>query len=250
MLREIRRKLVILHNRSPFRQEVKDYLNDLEYREWISMNMELSGSGLTREQIDTILRGGYIMNASVSDHLVLDRMGQLREYIYRLTDMGASLSLQILQDMHAIIQGNGSRSELRKGNPVLQEYGYNPMMPSDIPQAMKEAVYYASARTGNSGASARDRGSNPLETAALLHNRILEIYPFKEGNEILARAVMYYILADAGYPLAALELTEQEYNLMFIQYLKQRSSQPLADLLEDAVLKRLDLMLQLTRYDN
>ena len=25
MLREIRRKLVILHNRSPFRQEVKDY---------------------------------------------------------------------------------------------------------------------------------------------------------------------------------------------------------------------------------
>ena len=95
MMREIRKKMVILRNRSPFPQEVKAYLNDLEYREWISMNMRLSGSSLSMEQIDTILRGGCIMEATVSDHLMLDRLEELRQFIYRLTDLGAPLVRQL-----------------------------------------------------------------------------------------------------------------------------------------------------------
>ncbi len=246
MLREIRKKMVILRNRSPFRQEVKDYLNDLEYREWIHMNMRLSGSGLTPAQIDEIMRGGCVMEATVSDHLMLDRLEELRQFIYRLTDMGARLSQQIIQDMHAIISGQNRREDYRKSSPVLQEYGCMAMMASDIPEAMAQLVYFAGQHGTGMESSVCE---NPMEKAALLHNRLLEIYPFHEGNEMTARAVMYYILAEAGLPLAALQLGRQEYQILFSHYLKYRDSRGLGQLLGQAVMERLDLMMQLTRYE-
>ena len=62
MLREIRKKMVILRNRSPFRQDVKDHLEALEHREWIHMFLRLSGSRLTEEEIAErdVLRREYV----------------------------------------------------------------------------------------------------------------------------------------------------------------------------------------------
>ncbi len=247
MLRDIRKKMVILRNRSPFPQEVKDYLNDLECREWISMNMRLSGSSLTEVQIDTILRGGVVMEAAVSDHLMLDRLEQLRQFIYRLTDMGAGLSQQIVKDMHAIICGGNVRAEYRRSSPVLRDYGYTTMVPGEVPGAMEELIHFAGQRGNGLETGA---GENPLEKAALVHNRLMEIYPFKEESEMVARAVLYYILAEAGYPLAAVQINEEEYRQMFSDYLKYRDSRGLAQALGQAVTERLDLMMQLTRYEN
>ena len=241
MLRDIRKKMVILRNRSPFPQKVKDDLNNLEYQEWVYMNLHLSGSTLSREEMDTILRGGFIMQASVEDYLLIERLGQLRSFIYRLTDLGASLSIQIMKDMYAIIAG-GSREDFRKGGVMMEKYGiYSPMIGTDIPEAMDGVVCFAGQSL---------QGENPFLKAAVLHNRIVEIYPFPYGNEMLARAVMYYVLAEAGYPMAALDLTEEEYIQMFQVYRREKDSRILAQVLEKAVWNRLDLMMQLTGYEN
>jgi len=248
MLREIRKKMVILHNRVPFRPEIKDYLAELEGKEWIYMNLRLSGSLLSRENIDTILGGGYILEASIEDHLMIDRLQQLRSYIYRLTDMGADLSLQILKDMHGILTGEGSHEDYRKGSPLLLEYGVTPMMAADIPAAMEELADYASGRGGRG--SRMEEAGEVFGRAARIHNRLLEIYPFKSCNAQLARAAMYYCLVSAGCPMAALDLSEQDYNLQVIRYLKGGSSLELEQGLLKAVLSRLELMIQLTGYEN
>lgn len=215
MLREIRKKLIILGNRSPFPQEVKDYLNDLEYREWIYMNMRLAGSVLTVGDIDAILRGECIMEATVEDHLMLDRLTELRNYIYRLTDLRADLSPQILRDMQAITAGKRDNG---KG------------------EAIRQIMYFA-------GELQTENGVNPLERAAGLHNLIRKLEPFEENCDMLARAVMYYVVAQAGYPLTALKLTVEEYR-------QAGDSRQLAQLLGQAVSERLDLMMQLTCYEN
>lgn len=215
MLREIRKKLVILGNRSPFPQAVKDYLNDLEYREWLYMNMRLSGSILTAGDIDAILQGDCIMDATVEDHLMLDRLTELRNYIYRLTDLGADLSPQILRDMQAITAGKRYDG---KG------------------EAIRQIMYFA-------GELQAENGVNPLERAAGLHNLVRKLEPFEENCDMLARAVMYYVMAQAGYPLAALKLTEEEYQ-------QTGNSRQLTQILGQAVSERLDLMMQLTCYEN
>lgn len=239
-MREIRRRMVILRNRSPFPQDVKDRLQELEYREWIHMNMRLSGSGLSARQMDEILQGGCVMEATVSDHLMLERLEELRQFIYRLTDMGAGLSQQIIRDMHTILAGGTIRSEYRRSTPVLREYRCTAMPAEEIAGAMAELVSFAGQKT---------ECENPLEKAALLHNRLLEIYPFHEENEMLARAVMYYTVAEAGLPLAALELDQSQYSQQFLTYLKQRDSRGMAAALGKAITERLDLMMQLTGYE-
>lgn len=232
--------MVILHNRSPFRQEVKDRLELLERREWILMYLRLSGSRLTEVEIDTMLQGGFVLHAAVEDCLLLERVQQLRDYIYRLTDMGASLSSQILRDMHAVLSG-GSREDFRRGGIMMEKYGeYSQMIGTDIPEAVNAVVCFAGKRS---------EGENPLEKAALIHNRLLEIYPFTEHNEMVALAAMYYVLAQAGYPLAALEVSEDDYVKQFLHYRKNRDSRMLAEALGRTVLDRMDFMMQLTGHE-
>lgn len=245
MMREIRKKMVILRNRSPFPQEVKAYLYDLEYREWISMNMRLSGSSLSMEQIDTILRGGCIMEATVSAHLMLDRLEELRQFIYRLTDLGAPLSETIVRDMHAILVGKNEREDYRKSTPVLREYDCMAMTADLIPDAMVQLMRFAGQGTDSAAGSLY----NPLERAVLVHNRLLEIYPFREENEMVARAAMYYMVAEAGLPMAAVKLDAEEYRQDFLRYRSKTSDLCLAKHLAQAVVDRLELMIQLTRYE-
>ena len=76
----------------------------------------------------------------------------------------------------------------------------------------------------------------------------MTIYPFKEGNQIAARALMEYYLLEEGFPMAYLDMSESEYNGAFCDYCRSGSSKSLADLLTKAVLDRLELMIQLTGY--
>lgn len=240
MLREIRKKLVILHNRRPFPPEVRSYLSDLEKREWLQMNLRLCGSSLAAEDIDGILEGDCVLTATIEDHLMLSRLAELRQYIYRLTDMEADLSLRVIREMHGILTGS-QHADFRKGSPVLLEYGYNPMLPADIPAEMARLVDFARKK---------EEGENPFLKAARLHNRLIEIYPYAEGNSYLARAVMYYMAVRGGYPMAAIGLSEREYNEEIAAYLSGGGSEALAEALTRAVRDRLELMIQLTGYEN
>lgn len=49
MIREIRKKLVVLSNRSPFPRAVQDYIDHMEKLDWVYMNLRLDGSPLSRE---------------------------------------------------------------------------------------------------------------------------------------------------------------------------------------------------------
>ena len=51
-----------------------------------------------------------------------------------------------------------------------------------------------------------------------------------------------------GYPLITFDLKEQEYNLMIERYIKTGKNDECAEALKKALLERLRLMTQLTRY--
>ena len=167
---------------------------------------------------------------------MITRLEDLRQYIYRLSDMEADLSLQMIRDMHTILTGHKAK-DFRKGNPVLLEYGASPLLPGEIPGEMAGLVDFARKR---------EEGENPFQKAARLHNRCMEIYPYSEKTPELARAILYYTLVQNGLPMAALELSEEEYNQEIASYLAGGGSQALANHLMQAVRNRLELMIQLT----
>lgn len=237
MIREIRKKLVVLSNRSPFPQAVKDYIDHIERLDWIYMNLRLDGSRLSRGDVEKILVGEPVMNGRIMDHVLVENLNELRGELYDLAQRGLDVSPELIRIIAA--KAGADVTEFRKSTPQLVEYGYTPVLPAEIPGAMNEFMAFAGHR---------DEFENPFEKAAGLHNRLLAIYPFKEGNQIGARALMEYYLLQQGLPMAYVDLSESQYNSAFSDYCSSGNSKPLADLLAKAVLDRLELMIQLTGY--
>ncbi|MBQ1228467.1 MAG: hypothetical protein IIX87_01180, partial [Firmicutes bacterium] len=82
MIREIRKKIIVLGNRLPFAQHTKDYIDHLERMDWIYMNLVLDGSPLTRENVEGILQGEMVLTAGIMDHVLIERLDRLQAMIY------------------------------------------------------------------------------------------------------------------------------------------------------------------------
>ncbi len=240
MIRDIKKKLIILNNRGPLRPEVRSFLNDLELKEWIYMNLRLSGSNLTTDSIDTILGGGYVLDARLDEHLLIDRLRQLRQYLYRMSDMDGDISKVMLGDINRIINGEDGQKDFRRSNSLIMEYQYTPISPSEIIDAIEDFLSFAKDD---------DLYTDHIKKAVKLHMRIIEIFPYSEGNEYIARSLMYYWLLRKGYPIAALDMGEQAYNDSIIEYLKTGSGELLYSTLLKAIHAKLSLMMQLTGYE-
>lgn len=238
--REIRKKMVILGNRSPFAQETKKYIDHLERVDWIYMNLNLDGSPLTRENVESILAGEMVLTGRIMDHVLIEKLDILRSEIYERESNRQSIAAGLAADFACILTGGHISDEVfRKSTPTLQVYSYTPPLSSDIIESLCEFLAEAVIE--------KDFDDYFLK-AAHIHNGFLKIYPFRENNEIVARALMEYYLVKRGYPMVPLTMSETEYNSAFVEYLKTGDSSPLAQHLMKAVHDRLELMIQLTAY--
>ena len=240
MIREIRKKMVILGNRVPFAQHTKDYIDHLERVDWIYMNLSLDGSPLTRDNVEGILQGEMVLTGRIMDHVLIEKLDCLRSEMYALAGRGVPLSDRLAARFAQILaDGETEAAELRKSTPTLQQFSYTPFLAADIKPALDQLM-----------AVTEQRGEfdNPFMKAARLHNGFMAIWPYRENNEVIARALAEYYLIRQGMPMIPLAMTESEYNGAFVQYTKDNDNSALAEHLAAAVRDRLELMIQLTAY--
>lgn len=201
MLREIRKKLVILGNRKPFKKETMELVIDLQKKNWLAMNMRLEGRQITEKDLDDILAGG-LPNLLVDDYVALrdlewlyDKMILWQKDDYRLTSA-------MLNHMYQVISGEES-TEYRKSASAILEWSYTPrpMSPLDISRGIDEITDYE-----------YERSYDPVAQAIKIHNQILRLMPYKAFNQIIARAAMLYYLMSREMPLVSFSLKEEEYN--------------------------------------
>ena len=76
----------------------------------------------------------------------------------------------------------------------------------------------------------------------------MEIYPYGEDDKLLARCATTYYIMTKDLPAVALSLSEQKYNSMISDHIKRGDLSDMAEAWQSEVLKRLQLMVQLTRY--
>lgn len=219
MLTEIKRNLIILDNRAPFREETLKYISQLERIEWIHMNMHLDGSPLTKENIEGILSGEVVMNGRIMDHVMIDKLDNMIGELYGET------KLEFLS------------KEWRRDTQEVMEYGYFPPLPVEIPGLFNELGEYLAKD---------DEMEDLIEKAANIHNRFIKMFPFKEENQLVARALMEKFLISRGFPMVYLDVSEETYNKWIEEYLKTDSSEKLATALEQAMLSKTNLFKQLT----
>lgn len=242
MYREILTKRNILESRKPYNPEIRRELKRMELLELIYTSLHLDGSGVKKEDIQKILDGEFVaVGTTVNDHLAIQNYIETISFMGNLLDMDSEVNFKVIEDLHDISCG-GEGSICRRSNPILYTFDYNPPHWQEVRAKMEELIrwiYDADVLLEN----------NKILKAVIIHNKIVEIYPFEYNCESTARLVMYYALLKEGYPIFELRLSEAEYNNAIIEYLKTKKTEALYSAVERSIYNKLDVILQLTETD-
>ena len=236
MLREIKKKQIILENRKPYSHETAEHIREINMVDWISSSLRMDKSSLSRQETERILGGEFITNASLNEHAVIERYRDLINSVNDMAAMSYSLNKEMLATFYKKLTGKPD-APYRKENPVLVALNYTPPHPSLIEEQMDILMNWFYGR---------DTDRNPVLKATNLHNRIIEVYPYDVYSEAIARAAMYYFLMENGYPPFELIFTEQEYNAAVAEYLKRGRTEPFYSGIERSIYNKMVLLMRLT----
>lgn len=245
MIRDIKKKMVILSRRMPFSNDVKAFMNHMEKKEWVYRNLKMEGSRLTPEQTENLLTGQYVLAASVWEHLMVQRLEKILASMYDFISRRVDIDLKLINTFHNLLSAdNADLSDgYRKKSMVITEYDYIPLIPAEIPSAMKKLQMIIDKKNKITGDSVEC-----FDAAAEIHNEILRILPYGGDDKILARVLMTYFLMERGYPAVIFDMSEEEYNNAVFKGLRDADYSKIREAMLKAVLERTDLMMQLTDY--
>ena len=234
--REIKKKKLILDNRKPYRQEATQFLSEIHRLDWIYSSLRLDGSSLSRTTVEKILKGNFLTDVSVKDHSTISNYRQVIDLVCDMVDMGFYLNEKYMFKLYQTLT-NETEPEYRKSNPVLRMISYNPPHFKEISEQMELLFHWLHSNAYQ---------TNPMEKAAYLHNKIIEIYPYETSSEAMARIAAQFHLISSGLPPILWNISEQEYYDAIRIYLKKEEIQPIYDVLERGVYNKLEVMMQLT----
>ncbi len=241
MFREIKKKKLILENRRPYKPGIPEAIREMNYLDWIQTSLRIDGSSLSREQVREMLLGEPLPNATVFECGLVDNLRSLIAKALDMQSMNLRITDVVIADVYNIISG-GSDPVLRRTTSPVAGFGHTPPTTREIPEQLD--IF---ARFVNS--SQDEYSANPLEKAAQIHNRFIEIYPFPKWNEELARFFMFYYLLCQGYPTFILSFSESEYVAAVKAYLEKNDSSLFYKGIERAVFSKLDALMNLTSIE-
>ena len=236
MYREIRKKRLILENRKPFKVEIAAYIAEMNALDWVSSSIRLDGMTISRDNIHKIIKGEFVIDCSIDEHVQVRNYCDVIKLCEDMKEMSIELSTTYILKLYQTLV----KPEVliyRHNNPVLREINHIPPHFQDIDEQMEIMMQWLKAE---------DPEENPIMKAARLHNKFIEIYPFGDLNMSMARVVMQYELIRNGLPPIALQMSEEEYRLAMMNYLKTEDSTPLYETLLRAVFNKLEVLLQFT----
>lgn len=251
MYREIKKRLLILKNRQPYGQEIEGYIAEMNRMDWIASCLRLSGEQIGKEAIKKILEGGLVVEIGLKTHQLIHRYEEMMRRIGSMLEMGTDLGEHQLLELYRfllepdpVIRPDGVETYYRRENPVLSLWQYAPPDFREVEEQMRLFFHWLLCKRDET-----DPDMDPVLRAAVLHNRLIEIYPFGGDSAVMARAAMLYELMSAGFPPMRLALGEQEYNDAVVLYLKKEDSTPLYHALLSGINSQLELMMQLTAIE-
>lgn len=240
MFTELKKKKLVYDSFKPFSDEFKTTYDNLNLLDIAFMNLKLDGSSLTREGVNEISRGGRVDNVPLMDHQEIEYHKQILKTFDDMMEMRMELDEKQIVRLYMVLTNNEVLS-FRKSGAMLYHLDYMPPHSSDIESSLKNVF----VRVFNT-----DFGDDFIKKAVFIHNKIIEVYPFEEKSEAIARIAMEYELIRNGFPILTFDLTESEYNSMLSDYLKTGEYNELYENLIMSGSKKLDVLLEILREED
>lgn len=195
--------------------QLKDRLN--EYRktehpkvtkaleiEYTYESNKIEGNTLTLQETALVIEKGLTVGGkTLNEHLEAINHSQAIDYIKELAKEKNNISERDVLQIHSLILQGIDRQNAggyRKVPVIISGVKHIPPQPLLVPLQMKELfVWY----------NQNKEVLHPIELSAEMHERLVTIHPFIDGNGRTSRLLMNLILLQNGYPIAVLKGDDQ-----------------------------------------
>lgn len=191
LLEDLQADLSLLRKNDSFR--VVEAL-ELEYT---FESNRIEGNTLTLKETDLVVNKGLtISGKSMQEHLEAINHNDAIDYVKQLVQSNSVLTERELLTIHnLVLRGIDPKNAGRYRNVQVMISGseHTPPQPFLVPKMMEDYfIWYSNNRTR----------LHPVVLAAEMHERLVTIHPFIDGNGRTSRLIMNLILLQHGYVIA------------------------------------------------
>lgn len=221
-------------------QKMKEYFN-IEYT---YESNRIEGNTLTLQETELIINQGLtISNKSMTEHLEAINHAEAIDFIFELATKKEDLTRRSLLELHSLILKSIDKENAGRYRNVpvmISGSQHKPPQPYLLEKLMEDYfIHYYQQK----------EQLHPVIMAAEMHERLVSVHPFIDGNGRTSRLVMNLILLRNGFTIANLK-GDNASRLAYYQALEkvQIDNDPVIfyDLVIDAVKTSLEAHLALT----
>lgn len=186
----------------------KNQTEFVESREGINRNLQMEsayhhnafeGNTLTYADVrQVVMHSLAVGNKTLREHFEIINYIKAMNYLYQQP----KLNEQVVKQVHRILVENIEEDGgvyRTKDVSIFAEYHKLPSHQFLPTEMIRLFEYYENAEK-----------EHPIDAAVTFHCRLLEMHPFAQKNELLAKLVLNYLLMDAYYPCIFIPMHQQK----------------------------------------
>ena len=235
--------------------QLKDQLNHLRQNhsdkvakafeiEYTYESNKIEGNTLTLQETALVIEKGLTIGGkSLNEHLEAINHQHAIEYIKELATENQTVTERDLLQIHQLIlQGidNQHAGKYRNVQVLISGAKHIPPQPYIVPKQMEELFIWYNENKDH---------LHPIELSAEMHERLVTIHPFIDGNGRTSRLLMNLILLQNGFPIAILK-GDTDSRLKYYTALETAQTgndkQPFIDLITENVRETMERILKVS----
>lgn len=229
----ILRKREALDKLRPFNQGALQKLEEVFRIEMTYNSNALEGNSLNLSETKLVLEEGItIGNKSLKEHLEVTNHSKAIDFVISLVNNSEIKETDVL-NIHGIILDRidpQNADFYRRSSVRISGTNYMPPNAVKVPLLMQEIYKLLNTK------------GEPIEFAATIHQKFVDIHPFIDGNGRTARLLMNLYLMRNNYPpIILLKLERKKYIRTIIQNQVEKNPNPFINFVAKAVERSLNL---------
>jgi len=199
-LKQIDKLKSVLDKKRPLDKLQLEKMNEYFITAYTYESNKIEGNTLTQMETELVINQGITVNGkSLNEHLEAINHAEAVKFIIELVNEHESFSKKILLELHSLILRsiNSKYAGRWRDVPVrISGSEHVPAQPYLLDKLMEDYfIHYLQNKDS----------LHPVILAAEMHERLVSIHPFIDGNGRTARLVMNLILLQNGYTIANLK---------------------------------------------
>jgi Fic family protein len=234
-----------LQQARPLHSDALNKIKSAFEMEYTFESNRIEGNTLTLQETALIVNEGITIGGkSMREHLEAINHAQAVEYIKETATAGMNITERTIKEIHALILHGINREQAgqyRNVPVMIVGSRHTPPQPYLIAPQMEQFIrHYSSLRNKNT--------HHPVLIAAFLHDELVKIHPFIDGNGRTSRLLMNLYLLSEGYTITTLKgdnEAKQAYYAALEQSHVDNDRTPFNLLVANAVKQSLEKYLQI-----